>query len=86
MSLLTNYRKNNATATLLDMSPGNAVTIPGGISVFSGDGTVTVEDTTDPQYLTEGATKALKITITPGAVSTRIRPVFTIAGSTCRFL
>lgn len=81
-TLPSNYRRQNATATLVDQSLGNAVNLSSGVSVFAGDGSVLVEDTTDPQYLLDGATKALKITITPGAVSTRIRPVFTIAGST----
>lgn len=81
-TLPSNYRRQNATATLVDQSLGNAVNLSSGVSIFAGDGTVLVEDTTDPQYLLDGATKALKLTITPGAVSTRIRPVFTIPGST----
>ena len=81
-TLLTNYRIQEATETLIDQSLGHAVNLSGGVTVFAGDGSVAVEDTTDPQYLMDGATKALKLTITPGAVSTRIRPVFVIETST----
>lgn len=77
-----NYRIQEATSTPVDQSLGHAVNLSGGVSIFAGDGTVRVEDTTDPRYLLDGATKALKLTITPGAVSTRVRPSFTIAGST----
>lgn len=81
-ALPQNYRSQAAASILVDQSLGNAVNLSGGVSIFAGDGTVLVEDTTDPQYLMDGATKALKLTITPGAVSTRIRPVFTIATDT----
>lgn len=81
-TLRANYTLQPPTATLVDQSLGNATNLSGGVSIFAGDGTVTVEDTTDPQYLMGGATKALKLTITPGAVSTRIRPVFTISANT----
>ena len=77
-----NYRIQEATEVLVDQSLGHAANLSGGVSIFAGDGTVRVEDTTDPQYLMDGATKALKLTITPGAVSTRIRPSFTIETKT----
>ena len=80
-ALVQNYRLKEGTA-LVDQSLGHAVNLAGGVSIFAGDGTVLVEDTTDPQYLVNGATKALKLTITPGAVSTRVRPSFTITTGT----